>query len=84
MRLYCANNNTIYSSVAEAARALNINRSSIHRQLNGERQTAANYVFAKLDDVRPDKVRTARAFLLFNAFGILLDTDEPIYFNESG
>lgn len=83
MRLYCANNNTIYHSVLEAARALNIDRSAIHRHLKGERSMAGNYVFAKLDDISPEKVKVARAWLLYSAFNIILDCeDEPIIYKR--
>lgn len=84
MRLYCANNNTIYRSVAEAAQDLNIDRSTIHRHLQGSRQTAANYVFAKLDDLSPDKVKAARAWLLYSAFKIVLDCDDVPIIHERG
>lgn len=83
MPIYCANNNTVYSSIGAAARDLHIDRAAISKQLNGERHTAARYVFTKLDDIRPDKIKVARAWLLFNAFKIILDcSDEPTIFKE--
>ena len=83
MPIYCANNNTVYNSIGAAARDLHIDRTCISRQLNGERHTAARYVFARLDDLRPEKIKVARAWLLFNAYKIILDcTDEPTIFDE--
>lgn len=84
MRLYCANNNTVYRSVADAARDLNIDRTTIHRYLQGSRSTACNYVFAKLDDLSPDKVKAARAWLLYSAFKIELDCDDAPIIHERG
>lgn len=83
MYLYCANNNTIYPSISAAADDLDIDRTSIHRYFRGERTTAAHYVFIKLDDISPDKVRSTRAWLLYSAFKIILDvTDEPIMYER--
>lgn len=84
MRLYCANNNTVYPSVLEAARDLHIDRTSIHRHLQGNRSTAANYVFTKLDDLSPEKVKAARAWLLYSAFKIVLDCDDAPIIHERG
>lgn len=84
MNLYCANNNTIYPSVAAAADDLYIDRTTIHRFLHGERSTAASYVFAKLDDISADKVKAVRAGLLYSAFKIVLEVDdEPIIYERS-
>ena len=83
MPIYCANNNTVYSSIGAAARALHIERTAISKQLSGERHTAARYVFAKVEDLRPEKIKVARAWLLFNAFKINLDcNDEPTIYDE--
>lgn len=84
MRLYCANNNTVYRSVAEAARDLDIDRSTIHRYLQGSRSTASNYVFAKLDDLSPEKVKAVRTWLLYSAFKIVLDCDDTPIMHERG
>lgn len=84
MNLYCANNNTIYPSVAAAADDLYIDRTTIHRFLHGERSTAANYVFAKIDDISADKLKKLRARLLYSAFHIVLEVDEePIIYERS-
>lgn len=83
MPIYCANNNTVYMSIGAAARDLHIDRTAISKQLSGERHTAANHVFAKLDDLRPEKVKVARAWLLYTAFKIILDcSDEPKIYDE--
>lgn len=82
MKLYCANNNTVYGSIADAAKDLNINRSTIHRFLHGERQTAASYVFAELDDLDPDKVKAARAWLLYSVYNIVLDCEDAPIIHE--
>lgn len=83
MRLYCANNNTLYPSVLAASRDLNIDRIAIYKHLHGERNSVGNYVFMKLDDVSPDKVRAARAWLLYNAYKIILDCDDaPIIYGK--
>lgn len=83
--LYCANNNTVYKSVREAVHDLGIAESSIHRYLNGERKTAASYVFMKLDDISPESIKAARAWLLYSAFKIVLDvSDDPIIYKKEG
>ena len=87
MKLYCANNNTIYPTIAAAADDLDIDRTTIHRFLRGERSTAAHYVFIKLDDDEPspDRVKELRAWLLYSAFKIVLDvSDEPIEYKKEG
>lgn len=83
MRLYCANNNTIYKSVTAAANDLNIDRTSIHKQLRGERSNVGGYVFAKLNDISPEAVKDARRWLLYSAFKIILEVDdEPIMYEK--
>lgn len=83
MRLYCANNNTIYKSVTAAAHDLNIDRTSIHKQLRGERSNVGGYVFAKLNDISPEAVKDARRWLLYSAFKIILEVDdEPIMYEK--
>lgn len=83
MNLYCANNNTIYPTISAAAEDLDIDRTTIHRYLRGERSTAAHYVFLKLDEgISSDKVKELRAWLLYSAFKIVLDTDDEPHFYE--
>ena len=84
MRLYCANNNTIYKSVTAAANDLNIDRTSIHKQLKGDRTNVGGYVFAKLDDISPEAVRDARRWLLYSTFKIILDVDDEPIMHDRG
>lgn len=84
MRLYCANNNTIYKSVTAAANDLNIDRTSIHKQLRGERSNVGGYVFAKLNDISPEAVKAARRWLLYSAFKIILEVDDAPIMYEKG
>lgn len=84
MRLYCANNNTIYKSVTAAANDLNIDRTSIHKQLRGERSNVGGYVFAKLNDISPEAVKDARRWLLYSAFKIILEVDDAPIIYEKG
>lgn len=80
--LYCANNNKIYRSIIDAADDLKINRSCIYRFLNGERKTAANFVFAKIDNISAATKKLRQEMLLNNLSVDLKATDLIIYKKE--
>lgn len=82
MNIYCANNNTVYQSVPEAAKDLGIDRTAVHRQLTGERKSVGGYIFAKIDDISPAAVRAARAWLLYSAYKIVLDCEDAPIMHE--
>ena len=55
VRIRCVETKEIYSSVSEAAKALNINRSGISNALRGKARTAGPYHWEYVDDKRPAK-----------------------------
>ena len=76
--IYCANNNTIYGTVAEASRALDVDQASISKALAGQRQSAGVYILAKLENVKLEELPELRARLLFAAYKISLDREVVI------
>lgn len=84
MRLYCANNNTIYRSVTDAARDLNVDRTSIHKCLNGDRKSAGGYVFVKITNADPEAVHSVRSWMLYSAYNIVLDCEDAPRLYERG
>ena len=83
MQLYCANNNTIYSSVSAAAKHLNIDRTTIYYFLQGKRATAANYIFRDITDqeLSDNEISELRRELLYSVFHIAPNfSAKPIIF----
>lgn len=76
--IYCANNNTIYGTAAEASRALEVDQASISKALAGQRQSAGVYILAKLENVKLEDLPELRARLLFAAYKISLDREVNI------
>ena len=77
--IYCANNNTIYSTAAEASRALEVDQASISRALAGQCQRAGVYVLANLENIKLEALPELRARLLYSVYKISLDRE--VYFN---
>ena len=73
--IYCANNNTIYSTAAEAGRALGVNQATISQALAGQRQRAGVYVLANLENIRLEDLPELRARLLYSVYKISLDKE---------
>ena len=71
--IYCANNNKLYESGADASRDLGIDQAVISKHLSGQRKTAGPYVLAKVTDISPAAIQAARAWMLFNAYHIIMD-----------
>lgn len=72
-RIYCANNNTVYKSAAEASRELNVSRDLISKAASGVIAHAKYFVFQYIEDEDPELDPEAiRRRLLYNAFKIKL------------
>ena len=67
-RIYCANNNKIYASGAEAARELNLDRSPVCKAANGDITHVKYYVFRYVD--ADEDLKALRKQMLYNAFKI--------------
>lgn len=81
--IYCANNNTLYAQAVEASRDLGIDPTALSRHLSGQRKTVGGYVFSTVDSKAAD-FRSIRAWLLYNAFKIILDCDDNPVIYEGG
>lgn len=69
-RIYCVNNNTYYDSARAAAAALNINSTSISKNINGRRKNAGGYMFVKAPYIlTPDQIEELRE-ILFTDMGL--------------
>ena len=73
--IYCANNNTIYSTPAEASRALSVDQAAISKALTGQRQRAGVYVLANLENIKLEDLPELRAQLLYTVYKISLDKE---------
>ena len=73
--IYCANNNTIYSTAAEASRALGVNQATISQALAGQRQRAGVYVLATLENIKLEDLPELRARLLYSVYKISLEKE---------
>lgn len=72
-RIYCANNDKVYKSAAEASRELNVSRDLISKAASGAIAHAKYFVFQYIEDEDAvlDPADTRRR-LLYNAFKIKL------------
>lgn len=55
VKIFCVNDFTSYSSIADAAQHYNIATSSISKQLKGERTTVGGFHFVKILDNLSDE-----------------------------
>lgn len=72
--IYCANNNTLYESIADVCNDLNIASSSVCKHLAGQRKSVGSYVMTRIEDVSTTKA--VRAGLLYSAYRIILEVDD--------
>ena len=72
-KIYCANNNTLYSSAKEAALDLGLNHSQVSRALHGHRPRAGVYLLSFVDDDPTEaELNDLRRWLLYSVYKINL------------
>ncbi|MBR5015004.1 MAG: hypothetical protein IKY16_10445 [Bacteroidales bacterium] len=74
MKVYCANNNTIYNSPKDCAEDLKLDLSAVSRALSGARKRAGVYILSYIDnnDTDPEAVAALRRWMLYSSYSIVI------------
>ena len=70
--IYCANNNTLYKKAADICEDLNVDPGNVSRVLAGRLLRVRNYCFCELNEPDRDQISSARRYLLYTHFNIVL------------
>lgn len=74
MKVYCANNNTIYNSPKDCAEDLKLDLSAVSRALSGERKRAGVYLLSYVDssDSNSESIAALRRWMLYSSYSIVI------------
>lgn len=73
MKVYCANNNTLYDTPGACAKALDVDPAVVSRALQGKRPRAGVYLITYVDSeqCKQEALDKLRAWMLYSVYKIV-------------